>query len=97
MSWCPTCRGHHRPGEHFPIWEVWQDGGDPQEIQAADAEDAAERWADEDDAYGDYRIVGGSPADVHVSLAGSGVAQRIRVTGEAVRSYSAVAIEDDNV
>lgn len=103
MSWCSECAAHHRPGtEHFPQWEVWRTEAGYGETRdeasvyrACDAEDAAERWAYDDDGRGDYRIVAGNDAEVCVSRVGSNVVVRYTVRGEAVREYTADRIDSE--
>lgn len=59
-------------------------------IEASSSSSAAKKWAQLDDADGDYRIVGGSDIDVHVREAHyDGVERVYRVSGESVPEYHA--------
>ena len=89
----------HQQGHGFPIkpaYMVWNESESDEEnarkIHAVDAEDAAERWADEYDSAGDYTIVGGSEENVSVRSP-DGKLTKFRVSGETVAKYSATEIE----
>ena len=57
-EWCSDCRGYHMSGRHFQAWrcvslEEWNSGEprddlDYRTVKASDAEDAAERWTEEE-------------------------------------------------
>jgi hypothetical protein len=97
MSWCKTCGDYMLfPDSHKcpPIWECWcPDEGetrdDPRMIRASDAEAAAEKWAEEDDRYGDYTIIGGNDATVCVAKPDNDEVRTFVVTGESVPEYHA--------
>ena len=83
-----------------PVWRVWvPDRGetedDAHEIEASDAEQAAEDFAEWDDMRSaDYLFVRGNEAVVHVQGKESGSPVcRFRVSGEAVPSYTARELE----
>lgn len=87
-----------RPWEKpSPVWLVWrpEDGeveADAREIEAHDAEQAAEDFAEWDDTNSaEYAIVKGQDATVLVREKCSvfGPTRRFQVRGEAVPSYSA--------
>lgn len=98
LQYCRPCATYHWRGEAcLPLWDVWQsedERANAQQVAGRDASDAAERWAAQDDAGGDYSIVSGDPAEVDVAPGGEpGPVLRFRVTGESVPSYSAESIE----
>jgi hypothetical protein len=78
-----------------PEWEVWRDGEDREvegrRVHADDAEEAAARWAKDEDAYcADYHIIGGRETPtVRVARADSEDIQRFEIEGEAVPHYIA--------
>lgn len=80
-----------------PRWTVaFDDGSRLVVVFADDAEQAAEIWAAEDDAEsGDYEIVGGKTALVHVSDS-DGNRYRVLVSGESVPQYSAREVQLDD-
>ena len=90
-EWCSECVALHEPERHFPEFRVWCDddeaGGST--YRAMDAQSAAERWAEDDDAYNDHSIVGGSAAVVNVRDLTTGSVMAYEVTGEVVPSYTA--------
>jgi hypothetical protein len=80
------------------LWFVWEadshgEDEDGSKVYALDAELAAEKWADEQDCYGDYTIIGGSEATVRVTPAEGGEPLWFVVSGEYVPEYSARKIE----
>lgn len=81
-----------------PIFMVWcpddeETEGDAKQVRANSHEEAAERWADENDCNSDYRLLHGSAMTVLVrSCDGSG-AQMFRVSGEAVPQYQAEPVD----
>lgn len=97
---CGVC-GQWDVGPHRckPKFEVWcEEAGQPEEdagvFYASDAEEAAERWAEDDDiSSADYSIVSQrSEPVVSVRDCRDGEVKLFRVTGEAVPSYSASEI-----
>lgn len=76
-----------------PEFEVWEDRTDRKwgrRIHAADPEEAAEQWAEDDDCGGDYGIVDGrSTPIVCVARIGEIAFERFEVEGEAVPRYRA--------
>ncbi len=97
-DWCKECRRSHETGFHSPLWKVWcpHDGEkmtDARLIRAPDAESAAERWAELDDAAGIYRIRGGLEIIVTVRGSASGaLPYRFEVVGESVPQYTAMRL-----
>jgi hypothetical protein len=97
---CPGCKqwGYLSTHRCAPLFLVWRPDDqeteeDARTFHARDAEEAAERWAEEDDqASADYAIVGGSSADLTVR-GPDGALTRWTVTGEAVPEYHAREIE----
>lgn len=91
--WCEPCDTCHFAGSCYDEFEVWcEDDGIREEariIRAYDAESAATRWGSMYDSEGDYTIVSGSEATVHVCLRGTDVIEKFLVTGESVPEYSA--------
>lgn len=100
-SRCETCgkyffferdRKHHKCP---PKWQVWEDeGGDEDRrwsntIFADQAYEAAEKYAEQQDAYGDYTCIGGTPMTVFVASDEEATPVRFEVTGEAVPEYTA--------
>jgi len=76
-----------------PCWRVWEadshgEDEDGERIYALDAEQAAEKWADETDAYGDYTIIGGSEATVRVTPDGGGETVWFAVSGESPQYHA---------
>lgn len=77
----------------FLVWET--DGGRPEEdareVQAFDAKEAAEDYAEETDRGGDYTVIGGAEMTVLVRRKDDPDAEpkRFVVTGETVPQYSA--------
>lgn len=97
--WCATCGLYMYNAAHKcpPAWDVWEDGyhkdrSEAQKVYATDATEAAEEYALQSDAYGDYSIIGGAPATVfvvaHDAAAGT-EPQAFTVKGEAVPQYYA--------
>jgi len=84
-----------RPGGHKITWLVWEPGCreevDAIEVIAADAEQAAADYAEWSDGQGDYDILDGNEATVHVRRAAvaDGTIHRFTVTGESVPVYHA--------
>lgn len=97
--WCVRCEAHHGR-VCLPAWIVRaaddDSAFDPKPIHASDAGEAAEKWAERDDSYGDYSIVGGNEIEVLVRPYDEPDAKplRFRVTGESVPTYTADEIED---
>ena len=78
--WCP---------DHGSTFE------DGRKFEASDAEHAAERWAEWEDAYSaEYSIVGGSEKIVRVRGEDGGE-QEFTVTGESVPLYRARANQQE--
>lgn len=95
------CGRHHWDGEpHAPAFEVVEEEfgfeeGVELRFRAISAEEAAEKWADHDDcASSEYDIVSGDSEPIVLVRDADGVITRWRVTGEAVPSYHATAIEE---
>ena len=101
MIWCNECRCYHEPGCHDPMWLVWCDdyGGsvhDARKLRASTPEEAAEKWAEYEDAQSaDYLIVGGSDAIVSVTSDSRYEETRFIVTGESVPEYHAKIVDDE--
>lgn len=79
-------------GEVFLVWrpENRETEEDAREVFAADEEEAAEDWAEHDDADSvEYAIVKGDDATVLVRKKDGGPVRKFVVTGEAVPHYSA--------
>lgn len=78
-----------------PAWLVWQLDGETENdaitVYGIDAQDAAEKWADKQDSYGDYWIVqGGNPiVCVRSASADDAPIEYLAVEGEAVPQYHA--------
>jgi hypothetical protein len=78
-----------------PQWQVLdveyhESWADAARVYSHRARDAAEKYADRQDAQGDYVIVGGTPAVVWVRRADDfGVGELLIVTGETIPQYSA--------
>lgn len=94
---CPTCKDWdflgpgHRCKPVFRVWSREHHGADEDgcAVREVDAECAAERWAEEDDAHSaDYTIVGGESVTVRVTGPDGAVSWWV-VSGEAVPSYTA--------
>lgn len=83
-----------KPGDIFRVWRPEHDEteADAREIEAHDSESAAEDWAEYDDHGGDYAIVGGSEATLHVRRTNDEAAEDVVfvVMGESVPQYSAM-------
>ena len=97
-KFCPDCLWTHAPGAHSPVFKVQRadDMGSKfpsiEEVRAFDAEEAAERWAKDDDCHSaEYSIVSGSDAEVVVEDHAGNVT-RWKVSGEGVPTYSAEEI-----
>ena len=103
MNWgkCNSC-GQYAWLPHgcqsFSVEQDWShknDGSGYEEAGTAhgmDAEDAAENWAEEDDAGGDYTIIGGSPARIRLTSPKGEVTEFV-VEGESVPRYTAREVE----
>lgn len=80
IVWCPDLGSTQEDGDR---------------IKALDAEFAAEKWAQIDDAYSaEYAIVGGQEREVVVVEDREGAQElRFKVTGEAVPQYYARLVE----
>jgi hypothetical protein len=80
-----------KQGDVFLVWrpENGETEEDAREVEALDAETAAEDFAEWDDSQGDYTIVRGSDATLHVRPRDGGDVERFQVSGEAVPQYSA--------
>ena len=79
------------------IFEVWPNGGSPEDgmtiLNAVDAEDAAEKYGERADyESAGYSIVGGSPEIVSVRAIDSDEVEVFTVSGEVVNTYSASRI-----
>lgn len=93
---CRTCGFYdweHPKDGCPPAYMMWrpenaETEADAKKIHGTSPEDAIERWADRDDADGDYCIVNGSEATVMVKDS-VGVVTRWVVSGEAVPTYTA--------
>lgn len=103
LKWCSKC-GAAMFGTYThvcaPLWEVWEEdyhGGwdEATVVRGADAQAAAEKYAEEDDACGDYEIVGGRKAPrVRVRPQGDeGEGETYEVEGESIADYTARKIE----
>ena len=102
VAFCRTCRRHHWDGHAHrcpPAYLAWcpdldEDEDEAIALYAVEAEEAAEEWAERQDAdSAEYGIVVGEPATVHVR-APDGTVTVWRVTGESVPSYSAEEVVD---
>ena len=101
MDWCDQCRGVHVPAWHYPQWRVWcRSWGDGEQdgrlVRAKDPAHAAERWAETEDAYGDYAIIAVGHADAVVVQSPDGDAVYVfDVSAEAQIVYNAVLLEGE--
>lgn len=94
---CKTCGDFSYSDSHVcpPSWLVrdvdYHGDHEGERVYALDAQEAAEKWADENDSGNDYAIVSGSPATVLVRPYDDAAAtpQKFIVTGEAVPEYRA--------
>ena len=89
-------RSWQKHGEVFLVWrpELDETEEDAREVFAVDAEQAAEDFAEWDDADGDYTIVRGGDATLHVRAKDKpGAAEVFVVSGETVPQYTARAKE----
>lgn len=94
---CRTCGHWGFADKHAcpPIWEArifetkWQN--DWTEVYATDAEDAAERFAEEYDQGGDYTIIRDGNAEIEVRRQGSDEAAIFDISAESVPEYTAHA------
>lgn len=101
--WCKTCGTFMMyPDNHKcpPQWEVWsKDQGETRlyarKVYANDAAEAAEKWAGEDDSYGDHDICGGHPETVFVAQSLGKISTYI-VEGEVVPQYYARFVENSD-
>ena len=96
---CPTCKGWIFFAKHTcpPSFEVRNlDDKDDESafnvVYARDEEEAAEKWADDYDSYGDYTIVGGSSVKVEVRHR-NGESKFYEVSGESVPRYTASELD----
>jgi hypothetical protein len=83
-----------------PKWDVWETTEareDARHIYARNADIAAEKYAERDDANGEYSIVGGSPIWVCVAKHGSEEISTFTVEGESVPEYTATEISKEDV
>jgi hypothetical protein len=94
-SRCETCKewvffDSHRCPPKYQVRQVWPNGDvdDWRDFYARDPEEAAEKWAERYDSYGDYTIVNGSSAIVDV-MDEEETVTKFEVTGESVPSYRA--------
>jgi hypothetical protein len=79
----------------FKVWclTLHQGEEDARVIEAFDAEEAAEKWAEHEDSWSaDYWIVGGEEARVMVQRSDGGGAVEFVVTGESRPAYTADAV-----
>lgn len=98
---CETCGqfGWIETHKCPPRWEVWDTDSKrewAQTIYAGDAEEAAERWAHDEDAQGDYYIIGGSEAKVFVVREDGEDCEikKFSICGESVPEYHATELKD---
>lgn len=74
----------------FLVWSDDETDDDAREVRAADAEEAAEDYAEWDDMNSaEYTILKGSEVTVNVCPKGGGETVRFVVSGEAVPQYTA--------
>lgn len=104
IGYCPEC-GELKFSHHTcnPEWFVWQLGEperfDQRKVRGYDAKDAVEKWAEQEDSYGDYWIVqGGNPIVCVQRADGSGDApiEYLAVEGEPVPQYYARTMKLDD-
>lgn len=102
IEWCKTCGGiiwhdmkYQPPHVCPPLFEVWcpEEDGKPEfanKVRARDHEEAAEKWAEQDDDYDTPRIAmeDWTPV-VCVRKLDDDTVKRFKVTGEFVREYRA--------
>jgi hypothetical protein len=102
---CLTCGEFKYTSYHkcSPKWYVWQlddpERFDQRAVHAIDAQEAAEKWADQEDSYGDYWIVqGGNPIVCVQAASGCDDApiEYLAVEGETVPQYHAQAMTLDS-
>lgn len=86
-------RAWEKPGDIFRVWEpdCGETEDDAREVEASDSETAAEDFAEWSDSNGDYAIVRGNEATVHVRRTNdeAAVVEVFVVIGESVPQYSA--------
>jgi hypothetical protein len=78
------------------VWvpDSGEDREDAVRVYAYDADLAARKWAEDDDAMSaDYSIVGGTPATVGVAATGSAKVEWREVSGESVPEYRSREVE----
>lgn len=80
----------------YPEWYVWQlddpERFDQRKVRGYDAQDAVETWAEQEDSYGDYWIVGGGNPIVCVQKVNGcddAPIEYLAVEGEPVPQYHA--------
>lgn len=81
----------------YLVWcpELGQGPEVSKRVWVADAEEAAERWADWYDAHSaDYPIVSGQDVTVCVRREGQDRVSRVRVSGQESREYTGCALEE---
>lgn len=79
----------------YLVWrpDMGAERDDACEIEAYDAQSAAQTWAEEEDSYSaEYSIVSGRDTPIVCVAEGDGQAKEFRVSGEAVPRYYAHAI-----
>jgi hypothetical protein len=104
---CPTCNkfdflDRHKCLPAYKVWQFWDDEKDDEKeleeyaetVYAFGHEEAAEEWAEDDDAQGDYTIVGGSETKVKVKKVGEDIIKIFEVSGESIPKYSATEIKE---
>lgn len=94
-EYCVDCRHTHLTGAHLPVFEVWDmdTPNDIMRVNASDAEEAAERWAEDFDlSTAEYLIVSGRyTPTLGVRESGSEEVVMFKVEGESVPEYHARA------
>ena len=99
-EWCQECQKYHIQGKHSPMYEVWSDDmgvsqDDAGQLHADDMQDAAEKWAEQDDCNsGDYMILSDKMQPV-VFVRRDGVTKSYRVFAESIPEYRATEMESD--
>jgi len=83
----------HRCPATWLVWQLDDDPGDASTIYANDPGEAAEKWAEQMDSYGDYWIVQGGQPIVCVQRCGDDEISYQAVSGESVPQYYSKALE----
>ncbi len=102
MPFCKICSNHYFERQTHkcpPIYEVccpeMYSEDEWECVREHDAEEAAKKWAEEDDwNTAEYTIVGGEEVEVWVRLKGKEKILKFVVTGESLPNYYATPLEE---